>query len=354
MDSFKGCLSSSEAGEAIAGALLTGCAGAEVDVMPMTDGGDGMLDVFDAVLGLKRVRLDVHDPMMRNICAEYGVTTAGTAVIEAARACGLTLVRPEKRNPLVATSYGVGEMVAHAVRQGCRDFIVGLGGSATVDAGTGMLRALVDAFAKGGTIDDVLSGALCGCRFTLATDVVNPLCGAMGAAQVYGPQKGASAEAVVMLDRRARRFAAVSARHFGYDRSQQAGAGAAGGLGYAFMQYLDARSENGADLFMDVSRFDDKLACADYVVTGEGSADSQTLMGKLPSRVMSRALRHGVPTVLVAGRVADSSILLEAGFHKVVAATPETMDEAEAMRADVARENLRRAVTKLFRCKTNK
>lgn len=343
-DSFKGCLSSAEVGRIVTHALHEHNGDIQVDVLPMTDGGDGMLGVFAQAMQARTIEVAAHDPMMRHIVAHYALTDDGTAIIETAQACGLALLIPEERNPLVATTYGVGELLAHAVRQGCRQFIVGLGGSATSDAGMGMLRALVDSFAKGGTMDDVMCGALAHCRFVLATDVDNPLCGPTGAAAVYGPQKGATPQMVEQLDRRAERFAQLSAKHCLRDRSREAGAGAAGGLGYAFMQFLGAECRGGADLLMDIVGLDSKLQQCDLVITAEGHADRQTLMGKLPWRVMQRALRHSKPTLLVAGSVSDADALLAAGFHGVVAATPTDMPLSEAMLPDVARNCIAKAV----------
>ena len=343
VDSFKGCLTSMEVEQVLGEALRE--QGATVVALPMSDGGEGMLEAFTLALGGRIEKARVHDPLMRPITAEYGIAPDGTAIIETSKACGLTLMAEDERNPWVATSYGVGELVAQAARQGARDFIIGLGGSGTSDAGIGMLRALTDAFAKGGTMGDALAGALRGCRFRLASDVRNPLCGERGAAQVFGRQKGATEEMVAELDARARRFAEISARHFGFDRSQDAGAGAAGGLGYAFLQYLDAKAQSGADLLLDLIDFDRIIADADVVVTGEGRADRQTLMGKLPERVLQRARKHGVGVWLMAGQVADKDRLLQAGFAKVESITPEGLLLQEAMKPDVARANIRRWAT---------
>ncbi len=348
IDSFKGCLSSAGAEEAVEKAIHDADPGAEVLRLPVSDGGEGMLDAFMSLSDGTRHKVLVRDAMMRHVEAEYGISAEGTAFIESAASCGLTLIEPELRSPVRATSYGVGELVADAVRRGCRNFIIGLGGSAVSDAGIGMLRALTDAFADGGTMDDALRGMLGQCRFTLASDVRNPLYGPDGAACVYGPQKGASPADVVMLDNRARRFADFSARHFGYDRSSEPGAGAAGGLGYAFMQYLGATVRSGADLLLDMAGFDAMLGNASCVITGEGRADRQTLMGKLPGRVLSRARAAGVPVWLIAGSVADVPELLEAGFSRVEAVTPASMDTAEAMRPDTARANISETIKRLM------
>lgn len=237
-DSFKGCMSSQEVEDEIAEVL--NAKGIETVCLPMSDGGDGMLAAFTAATGGTLEPVYIHDLMMRRTDAHYGVTPDGTAIVEVAQACGLSLIKEEERNPMRATTYGVGELLARAIKRGCRKFVIGLGGTATSDAGIGMIKALVDIFARGKNFDEALKTELGECRFTLACDVDNPLCGENGAAHVYGPQKGATPEMVGQLDRRARLFAEKSALHFGFDRSAEPGAGAAGGLGYAFMQYLGA------------------------------------------------------------------------------------------------------------------
>ncbi len=348
IDSFKGCLTSAEAEEAVAAAIEE--RGVDCVRLPMSDGGDGMLDAFVGAMHGRTVLTRVLDPLLRPITARYGIAADGTAIVETAEACGLHLMSPEERRPLVATTYGVGELIAHALDNGCRRFIIGLGGSGTSDCGRGMLQALVHIFARGETIDRVLEmPALRECRFTLASDVRNPLYGLQGAAAVYGPQKGATVEAVVTLDRQARLFAEMSARHFGRDCSQLPGAGAAGGLGYAFMEYLGAEVTSGADLLLDLLDFDSLLTEDTVVITGEGHADRQTLMGKLPERVLRRAAKHGVPTVLVAGCVDDREALLSAGFDRVECITPADMTEEEALKPETARENLRRVMGRVLR-----
>ena len=347
IDSFKGCLTSAEAAETAAAALHECADDVETVCLPMSDGGEGMLEAFTAALGGSVTGIYVHDPMMRRRWAEYGVTLCGTAVIETAKACGLTLMADGERNPLRATTYGVGELVAAAVKRGCRKFIIGLGGSGTSDAGIGMLRALTDKLApRSGTIDDALGGCLGACSFTLACDVDAPLLGSGGAAAVFAPQKGATPEMVPLLERRAERFARASALHFGYDRSSLPGAGAAGGLGYAFMQYLNAETRPGADLLLDISGFDDATDGAACVITGEGRADRQTLMGKLPCRVMRRAAAKSIPVWLLAGQVSDHDRLAEAGFTKIITVTPEGTDLRKAMEKSVALDNLRSAIIK--------
>ena len=266
---------------------------------------------------------------MRSIVAQYLIKD-DTAVIEIAKASGLTLLAPEERNPLVTSSYGTGQLVADAIHKGCKHIIVGLGGSATSDAGKGMLQALRGNLCK--EHDDV--------RFTIATDVTNPLCGENGAAYVFAPQKGATPEAVMKLEEQAKLLAEVSAKHFGYDRQNTPGAGAAGGLGYAFLQYFNAECRSGIDLLLKEIRFDELLKDASLVITGEGSADRQTLMGKLPYGILQRAKVHNVPVALIAGRIKDCQLLLDAGFSQVNCINPPDLAIEEAMKPETAKKNI--------------
>ena len=346
IDSFKGCLTSPEAEAVVSEAILSCEADAEVISIPVSDGGEGMLDAFLSVMGGERVSLRVRDPLGRAITAAYGVTREGVALIESARAVGLHLVPPHRRDPLCASSYGVGEMVADAYRRGCQRFIVGLGGTATCDGGVGMLQALADAL---GVEWEEFGEALSDCHFVLASDVTNPLCGPCGAAHVFAPQKGATPAMVSLIESRMRELAARVADHFGYDRSDVPGAGAAGGLGYAFMQFLGAECHSGIDLLLEYLHFDELVSVADYVITGEGSADEQTLMGKLPYGIMRRARSAGVPTWLVAGRVGAKDKLLAAGFDRVACINPFGTPPEVAMRPEVARTNLSRTLLSLLR-----
>ena len=343
IDSFKGCLTSVEANQAAAEGIRAVRPDAEIVQVAVSDGGEGFLEAFHAAIGGEMVTIGVRDPLMRRISACY-LLKGDTAVIEMAQACGLTLLSADERNPLLATSYGVGQLVADAVRRGARHIIVGLGGSATSDAGIGMIRALIDAFASHGTWDDVQ--ALRPVRFTIASDVQNPLCGANGAAHVFAPQKGATPEMVSRLDARARRFAEVSARHFGYDRSQQPGAGAAGGLGYAFLQYLDADCQPGIRLLLDALHFRELISDATLIVTGEGSADRQTLMGKLPMGILQQS--HGIPVALIAGRISDRDRLLRAGFAEVKCINPAGLPQEVAMQSSIACRNIAETFSQLL------
>ena len=339
IDSFKGCLTSKEANQAAAEGIRKVHPDAEIVQVPVSDGGEGFMEAFHAAIGGELVEVPVRDPLMRPVTAKY-LLNDETAVIEIAQASGLTLLTDEERNPMVATSYGTGQLVADAVRKGARQIIVGLGGSATSDAGSGMLRALIDAFARNGKWDDIRE--LADVHFTIASDVKNPLCGENGAAHVFAPQKGATEEMVWRLDERARKFAELSARHFGYDRSQMEGAGAAGGLGYAFLQYLNAECKPGIQLLLETIKFDEIVKDADLVITGEGSADRQTLMGKLPMGILSQSA--GVPVCLIAGRICDREELLEAGFSRVECINPDGISLEQAMRKEVAMQNISHTV----------
>ena len=387
IDSFKGCLTSIEANQAAAAGIGSGDGSLirsaswikepspDPVQIPVSDGGEGWLEAFHAAMGGKIVEVNVKDPLMRPIVAQY-LVQGDTAVIEIAKASGLTLLSPEERNPMVATSYGTGQLVVDAVRKGCKHIIVGLGGSATSDCGIGMLRAIIDAFSKGGNIpagvpphslwDDVRE--LNDVHFTIATDVTNPLCGENGAAHVFAPQKfaikreqseldsiaereqtrpqvkGATPELIETLDARAKRFAAASAKHLGRDCQNTPGAGAAGGLGYAFLQYMNAECCSGINLLLDTIHFDDLLQDADLVITGEGSADRQTLMGKLPFGILQRAKKHPVPVMLIAGRIADEQLLLDAGFSRVACINPPGLPLEVAMQPATAKENIRKTV----------
>lgn len=385
-DSYKGCLSSREVNEAIASGLKewnaedaspekkkldSDAASPEIITLEMSDGGEGMLDAFLSAMKGERVRIHAHDALMRWIEAEYGIVD-DTAIIEIAQTAGLALIEPEQRNPMKATSWGVGEMIMNAYRRGVRRFIVGLGGSATSDCGIGMLKAMGDDWKK----------IRRECSFVLASDVTNPLCGENGAAHVFAPQKGADAKMVQMLDDRARKFAEVSAKHFGYDRSEAPGAGAAGGLGYAFLQYFNAEARPGAELLLEEIGFDVLIQNADLVITGEGHSDKQTLMGKLPQRILEHVLKcresdkshvacsqlagdckspessfphvckspeSSFPLVwLVSGGVSDRQVMLDAGFDRVIQVTPDSMPLEEAMKPDVARNNIIKAIRRQF------
>lgn len=341
-DSYKGCMTSREVNEAIVGALRhAGIANSDCRIrqLEMSDGGEGMLDAFLAAMSGERVGVVVHDALMRPVEACYGIA-GDTAVIEVAQAVGLAMIEPEQRNPMRATSWGVGEMIMDAYMRGVRRFIVGLGGSATSDCGIGMLRAMGDKW----------TALRADCCFTIASDVDSPLLGPNGAARVFAPQKGADASMVENLECRAAKFAEISCRHFGYDRSMTPGAGAAGGLGYAFLQYFDATQQPGAELLLQLLNFDSLLDDATLVITGEGHSDRQTLLGKLPFVVMKHARRHGIVVWLVSGGISSSEELLAAGFSRIIAITPKDVPLCKAMVKSVAMENINKKMSSIHGC----
>ena len=360
IDSFKECLTSVEANAAACRGVLQKHPEAQVVQIPVSDGGEGWIAAFYAAIGGELIETDVLDPLMRPISTCY-LKKEELAVIEIAKASGLTLLMIEERNPMMASSYGTGMLIADAVKKGCTRFIIGLGGSATSDAGIGMLQALSDDLNKRKQpcsllseqvdIHDILAEKLKDdlerlktLHFSIASDVANPLFGPMGAAHVFGPQKGATPSMVEKLDQLAFDFAQQSAHFCGYDCSNKRGAGAAGGLGYAFMQFLHADCRLGIDLLLDTIDFDKQLRKTDMVITGEGSADAQTLMGKLPAGIMQKAKQYGVPTALIAGRIKDKEALLEAGFAQVSCINPSNLPLVEAMKKEVAERNITQTV----------
>lgn len=352
LDSFKGCLTSVEASEALAQSLNRN--GAEALCVPVSDGGDGMIDALEYSLkGWERVTCHVHDALMRMCLASY-LLNGRQAIVESAQACGLIKVKDETLRPLLATSYGLGELMMDAINKGAREIVVGLGGTATSDCGLGMLKGMKDAlFRSRGVFDsrfktwDDVAPYLdsLNLKITLASDVTNPLYGPQGAAAVFGPQKGATASDVLLLDRKARSFAKMSARHFGYDRSAEPGAGAAGGLGYAFMQYFNADVQSGAELILKRIGFDDLLSQSpDMVITGEGKSDRQTLMGKIPYIILKHCKRKGIKCILLVGKVEDKEELERSGFDEVKCINPEGMSLEEAMKPETAKRQLSLAI----------
>lgn len=361
-DSFKGSLSSAEVAEAVALGVREVFPECEVVCLDVADGGEGTMKALLKALGGVAVECEAHDPLMRPLRAEYGISAdGGTAIIDMAAASGLTLLREDERNPMLTTTFGTGEMVAHALRSGCRRVIIGLGGSATNDGGTGMLTALgfrfVDAGGTplpgtGGSLLHIASvdasgvlPQLAGTAFTAACDVVNPLCGPDGAAYVYAPQKGAGAAMAETLDSGLRNFGTVTERFCGRNITDVRGAGAAGGMGAGMLAYLNAELVPGAELLLDAMRFDEITAGADLVITGEGRIDEQTLMGKLPVRVLRRASASGIPVVALGGQV---TIGRNPGFAKMLSVSPAGCPPETAMLPEVAFSNVRNAVAELL------
>lgn len=367
IDSFKGCLSSAEANGAAADGVRQVFPSCEGICLPVADGGEGMLNVLIAATSGTNISLPVHNPLMQPIEARYGLSGNGeTAFIEMATASGLSLVPEELRNPLNTTTYGTGEQIADALKKGCRNFVIGLGGSATNDAGLGMLQALGYRFfdkndkeidipicgrhlAEIGRIDasSALS-SLSESRFTAACDVNNPFFGREGAAYVFAPQKGADEKAVVLLDEGLRNLSRMMKLYLDKEVSQIPGAGAAGGMGGGLMGFLDCKLKPGIELLLTAMNFDEKLRGADLVITGEGKADSQTLMGKVPCGILKRAKQQNIPTLLIAGKVEEAEVLRNAGFCEATSINPPGLSLEIAMKPEVARENIGRTVARFL------
>ncbi len=366
IDSFKGSLTSAEAGEAVRAAARKVYPDAEIAQVSLADGGEGTLDALISAVGGERRAVSVKGPLGETVRAEYGVLKDGTAVVEIAAASGLTLVSEKKRDPLAATTYGVGELIAHAIERGSRKFIIGLGGSATNDAGAGMLLALgyklldingrqISLGAKGlselAAIDTSKHiPELSECEFVVACDVKNPLTGSLGASAVFGPQKGASAEDIVKLDAWLSDFARLTAETLGESREDSEGAGAAGGLGFAFISYLGARLTSGIDLIISASGIEKCIKDSDIVITGEGRLDGQSGMGKAPVGVARLAKKYGKLVIAFSGSVADgASVCNEQGIDAYfpIIGSPCTLDEA--MDKQKATENLKRTAEQALR-----
>lgn len=370
IDSFKGCLSSAEAGEAAAEGVRAACPAAEVVVLPVADGGEGIQDVLIAATDGRRITLRAHSPLMEMLETSYGISADGqTAFIEMASISGLPLVPEDRRNPMLTTTFGTGELIRDALDRGCRKFIIGIGGSATNDAGLGMLQALgfrfydregkdigEDTALCGGLLSEVyrIDGslahpALADSHFTVACDVRNPFCGPEGAAFAFAPQKGADEDMVARLDASMQHLAAVIHRHTGQDIVHVAGAGAAGGMGGGLLAFLGAVLRPGIELLLDALHFSEKIRHADLILTGEGKADRQTLMGKVPAGVLAEAMRQEIPVVLLAGSIEDAVALNRAGFLGLFSITPSPVSLREAMNPAYARDNLRRTAEQVCR-----
>jgi glycerate kinase len=363
-NAFKGSLSALDAAEAIAEGVRAAAPDADLVLVPIADGGDGTVDALVAATHGERRTLRVRGPLGDPVDAEYGVIDAGsTAVIEMAKAAGLALLPPVKRDPRITTTYGVGELLQHAYDAGARHFIVGIGGSATNDGGAGMAQALgyhlLDEngheLPPGGLALKRLARIDVGgvhakwnaAEVDVACDVTNPLTGPNGASAIYGPQKGATPEMVAELDAALKRLAQIIRRDLGVDVEQLPGAGAAGGLGAGLVAFTGARLRPGAEMVMEALRLDERLVGAQLAITGEGRLDSQTArFGKGPAAVARHARQAGIPVVAIGGSVADESELrlLFDGLEATVV-EPCSLDEAIAR----ARPLLVAASTRLVR-----
>lgn len=364
VDSFKGSLSSREVADAFEAGFRTRVPDCEVRKVSIADGGEGTVDALVETLNGQFIETEVSNPLGRKIVARYGIVDGGaTAVMEMSAASGLPLIAPEERNPLLTSTYGTGEMIADAIGRGCRRFLVGIGGSATNDGGTGMLRALGFRFLDsegaelvgGGEILERIESIdssnarkeLSECEFIVACDVTNPLYGPEGAAYVFAPQKGADATMVERLDQGLRSYARAIERFNGVQVDQIAGAGAAGGLGGGFKALLGARLERGIDMVLNAMHFDQIIAGSDLVITGEGRIDRQTTMGKAPSGVLREATAQGIPTIAIGGAVLPCKELEESGFVAALPVVAGPVALEVAMQREVAIENVRRTAAQI-------
>mgnify|MGYP001851974462 FL=1 len=373
IDSFKGSLSSMEAGQAVAEGIRRVMPSAGIRIRPLADGGEGTTEALTAGLGGELKSLTVTGPLGRPVTASYGlIRERKMAVLEMASAAGLTLISQEERNPLEATTYGVGEMIRDAIGEGCRHFLVGIGGSATNDGGTGMLSALGFQFldSEGQPIPLGAKGLenlaristenarpeLSQCSFHIACDVTNPLCGENGCSAVYGPQKGADPEMIRQMDQWMERYGDLAARTFPAADKEAPGAGAAGGLGFAFLTFLNGSLESGVGMVLKEINLKDDIRDADLVITGEGRLDAQTVMGKAPIGVAHLAKEYGKPVIAFSGAVTREAGLcnqhgIDAFFPimRGVVSLQEALDPGEARinAADTAEQVFRLIQLKL-------
>lgn len=368
IDSFKGSINTFQSGAAVADAIRTVYPDAEVKICPLADGGEGTVSAVVSALHGEICRLTVCGPLGEKVVAEYGVIPERRlAVIEMSAAAGITLVPDEKRNPLNTTTYGVGELILHAIqKRGCRHFLIGIGGSATNDGGLGMLTALGFAFLDkdgrsvspyGRGLRDVVSikadgilPTLKDCTFEIACDVNNPLCGEYGCSRIYGPQKGATEEIIRDMDGWLSNYASLTAAVFEDANANHPGAGAAGGLGFAFLSYLGATLASGIELVINITEMEEHIKNADLVITGEGRLDAQTCMGKAPIGVARVAKKHGKAVIAFAGAATEDAGLCNANgidaFFPIVR-TPCSLKEA--MDPDTAYANLKNTAEQALR-----
>lgn len=367
IDSFKGCLSSLEAGEAIKCGILKAKPEAEVYVCPLADGGEGTVESLTLGLGGKQITANVTGPLGEPVDCVYGILEESkTAIIEMSGAAGITLVPEAQRNPLYTTTYGVGEIIRDAIERGCRHFIVGIGGSTTNDGGIGMLQALgygmLDKYGNQvsfGAIglkeleritDDHVLPELKKCTFRIACDVTNPLCGEFGCSSVFGPQKGANTTMIQQMDQWLTSYANLTAEKYERADATYPGTGAAGGMGFAFLSFTNAVLESGVNIILEETNLENDIKNADMVITGEGRLDGQTIFGKAPIGVAQLAKKYHKPVLAFAGSVTSDATACNK--HGIDAFFPilrsiQTLDEA--IEPSTAKENIIATVEQVFR-----
>lgn len=366
IDSFKGSLTSREAGMAVSDGIKRVYPEAECEILTVADGGEGTVDALMSALESETVTAEVSDPLGRRIKAQYGITAEGTALMEMSAAAGITLLNKDELNPMETTTYGVGEMIRDALSRGCRRFVIGIGGSATNDGGAGMLQALgfslldkegkdIPFGAEGLACLDSISDEkvvkeLSECSFRIACDVTNPLCGEKGCSAVFGPQKGATADTVKIMDRYLSSFAEKTKNLRPLSDKDFPGSGAAGGLGFAFRAFLGAELLSGIDLILEEINIEDKIKDADIVITGEGRIDSQTVMGKAPGGVAEKAKKHGRPVIAFSGAVTKDAVYCnEKGIDAFFPIVRGVTTLEKAMERDTAYGNMADTAEQVFR-----
>lgn len=366
IDSFKGCLTSYEAGMCVKDAILEEM-DADVTVAPIADGGEGTVEALMRCMHGEEVPVEVTGPLGEKIDTYYGVLKdRKVAVMEMANVAGITMVHGTSKNPMNTTTYGVGEMILHAAQAGYREFIMGIGGSATNDGGMGMLTALGVKFynAEGKPAGifgrDVLRVAkvdisemnpvLKECHFTIMSDVKNPLCGEMGSSVIFGPQKGGTEKTIPQMDEGLRKYAEIIKAATGKDCSEMEGAGAAGGLGFAFLTFLNTTLKPGISFMLEQIHMEDMLGDADLVITGEGCLDAQTAMGKTPIGVAHLAKKHGAKVIAFAGTLGRGVLDCNRdGIDAFFSICTKPMSIEEAMEKETALHNLKRTVGQVCR-----
>lgn len=367
IDSLKGSLTSLEAGEAIQEGILRAISDAEVIVRPLADGGEGTVEALTRGMNGRYEKITVTDPLGRPTDAVYGILEdSHTAVIEMLAAAGITLIDAKDRNPMNTTTYGVGEMIKDAIGKGCRHFFIGIGGSATNDGGIGMLQALgygmldtegkqVSFGAKGLaelvsiTDEDVLP-ELKECTFQIACDVKNPLCGELGCSAIFGPQKGATPDMIAQMDSWLGKYALLTANRYKKADSNYPGTGAAGGMGFAFLSYMNAELRSGVQIVLEETKLEEYVKDADIVVTGEGCLDGQSVMGKAPIGVAALAKKHHKKVIAFAGCVTeDAKVCNQNGIDAFFPILRNVVTREEAMDTDNARRNMTDTAEQVFR-----
>lgn len=371
IDSFKGSLSSLEAGNIIAEAVRAVSPLSSISIFPIADGGEGTVNALTQGLNGRIIKTTATGPIGKKISCRYGVIdSTHTAIIEMADIAGLTLVPEKERNPLYTTTYGLGEIILHAVTvNNCNNFIIGIGGSATNDCGIGMLTALgVQFFDKSRKsvgiqgkdisniayidISNLIASPVMKCRFRIACDVTNPLYGENGCSVIYGPQKGASKEIIKSMDDSIYNLAEIVKVQFDYDNADLPGAGAAGGLGYAFSTFLSASLEPGISLILDAINLASSFENADIVITGEGCLDKQTIMGKAPIGIAKLAKKYNPSVKVIAfsgGATVEAQAVNKNGIDAYFPILHLPMDKCTAMLPGITKQNLAQSVEQVFR-----